>query len=242
MSKPRNATLGELIYDRIDNDQYLHEIYETILFNYSMSLLHQEHRNKPINRDHALRFADILSKSAGHPNSEKHRTWAQEIIALLNSLYPNDAKVKAYASSVLSNIGNYRGLQLIKSKYKNTSLLDELFVNFDLDYLSIPYQEDKYFFHKQKEIYEHLEDETFSYSGPTSMGKSLLMRMFIKDKIINGYKGNFAILVPTKALITEISSSIMQEDLKDELSKNNYECSLLTKEVLNYIKNNNLYV
>ena len=86
MSKPRNATLGELIYDRIDKDQYLQEIYETILFNYSMSLLHEEHRNKPINRDHALRFADILSKSAGHPNSEKHRTWAQEIIALLNSL------------------------------------------------------------------------------------------------------------------------------------------------------------
>ena len=223
MAQPRNATLGELIYSRIDDNQYLQEIYEIILFNYSMHLLHQEHRNKPINRDHALRFADILSKSAGHPNSEKHRTWAQEIIALLNSLYPNDAKVKAYASSVLSNIGNYRGLQLIKSRYKNTSLLDELFINFDLDYLSIPYQEDKYFFHKQKEIYEHLEDETFSYSGPTSMGKSLLMRMFIKDKILNGYKGNFAILVPTKALITEISSSIMQEDLKDELARNNYK-------------------
>ena len=241
MSKPRNATLGELIYDRIDKDQYLQEIYETILFNYSMSLLHEEHRNKPINRDHALRFADILSKSAGHPNSEKHRTWAQEIIALLNSLYPNDAKVKAYASSVLSNIGNYRGLQLIKSKYKNTSLLDELFVNFDLEYLSIPYQEDKYFFHKQKEIYEHLEDETFSYSGPTSMGKSLLMRMFIKNKILNSYKGNFAILVPTKALITEISTSIMQEDLKDELAKNNYKVvtsgnsAFLKQDGFNYI-------
>ena len=42
MAKPRNATLGELIYNRIDNDTYLHEIYETILFNYSMNLLHQE--------------------------------------------------------------------------------------------------------------------------------------------------------------------------------------------------------
>lgn len=31
-------------------------------------------------------------------------------------------------------------------------------------------------------------------------------------------------------------------DIRNELSKNNNECSLLTKEVLNYIKNNNLYV
>ena len=241
MAIPRDATLGEFIYSRIDNDDYLQEIYETILFNYSMNLLHQSHRNKAINKDHALRFADILSKSAGHKNSEKHKTWAQEIIALLNSLYPNDAKIKAYASSVLSSIGNYRGLQLIKSRYKNASLLEELYINFDMDYLSIPYQEDKYFFHSQKEIYEKLEEKTFSYSGPTSMGKSLLMRMFIKDKILSGFKGNFAILVPTKALITEISSSIMHDDLRDELAKNNYKIVtsansiFLKQEGLNYI-------
>ena len=89
MTKPRNATLGELIYNRIDSNQYLQEIYDIILFNYSMHLFHQEHRNKPLNKDHALRFADILSKSAGHINSEKHRALAQEIITLLNFLYPH---------------------------------------------------------------------------------------------------------------------------------------------------------
>lgn len=223
MSKPRNATLSETIYNKIDKNEYLQEIYETILFNYSMNLIHEQHRNRPINKDHALRFADILSKSSGHPNSEKHKTWAQEIVALLNALYPNDTKVRAYASSVLASIGNYRGLELIKTKYKNTSFLDELYENFDLDYLTIPYQENKYFFHSQKRIYSHLDDVSFSYSGPTSMGKSLLMRMFIKDKVLNGYKGNFAILVPTKALITEISSGIMKEDLKEHLAENNYK-------------------
>lgn len=145
MAKPRNATLSETIYNKIDKNEYLQEIYETILFNYSMNLIHEQHRNKPINKDHALRFADILSKSSGHPNSEKHKTWAQEIVALLNALYPNDTKVRAYASSVLASIGNYRGLELIKTKYKNTSFLDELYENFDLDYLTIPYQDNKYF-------------------------------------------------------------------------------------------------
>ena len=241
MAKPRNATLSETIYNKIDKNEYLQEIYETILFNYSMNLIHEQHRNKPINKDHALRFADILSKSSGHPNSEKHKTWAQEIVALLNALYPNDTKVRAYASSVLASIGNYRALELIKTKYKNTSFLDELYENFDLDYLTIPYQDNKYFFHTQKKIYSHLDDVSFSYSGPTSMGKSLLMRMFIKDKVLNGFKGNFAILVPTKALITEISSGILKEDLKEDLAGNNYKVVtsgnslFLKQEELNYI-------
>ncbi len=221
--KPRYATLGEHIYYKIEDNEYLNELYEIILFNYSMDLLGSPQRKKPIKKEHALRFADILSKSYGQPNSEKHRAWAQEIIALLNATYPDDTMIKAYATSVLANIGNYRGLQLIKSKYKNTSFLDELYQSFDLDYLQMPHQEDKYFFHSQKEIYDHLNDKSFSYSGPTSMGKSLVMRTFIKDKIMNDFKGNFAILVPTKALISEISSNIIKNDLQDELSNKNYK-------------------
>ena len=222
MGHPQKATLGEYIFNKIEGNEYLQEIYDTILFNYSMKLIHEEHRNRPINKDHALRFADILSNSSGHRNSEMHRTWAQEIVALLNALYPNEPKVRAYTASVLTNIGNYRGLELIKTRYKTTSFLDELYASFDLEYLAMPYQENKYFFHSQKRIYDRLDDFAFSYSGPTSMGKSLLMRTFIKDKILGGFKGNFAILVPTKALITEISRAITNEDLKDDLAGNGY--------------------
>ena len=221
--KPRYATLGEHIYHKIEDNEYLNELYETILFNYSMNLMGTPQRKKPLKKEHALRFADILSKSYGQPNSEKHRAWAQEIVALLNATYPEDAMIKAYATSVLVNIGNYRGLQLIKTRYKNTSFLDELYQSFDLDYLQMPHQENKYFFHSQKEIYDHLNDRSFSYSGPTSMGKSLIMRTFIKDKILSGFKGNFTILVPTKALISEIASNIIKYDLQDELSNKNYK-------------------
>ncbi len=221
--EPRYSTLGDSIYNKIEDNEYLNELYETLLFNYSMKLMGDTRRNKTLKKDDLLRFADILSKSYGNENSEKQRSWAQEIVAILNSLYPSDAKVKAYAASILANIGNYCGLQLIKTKYKSTSFLDDLYTQFDLDYLAIPHQENMYFFHQQKEIYEHLEDHSFSYSGPTSMGKSLLMRTFIKDKILNGFNGNFAILIPTKALISEISSSIINADLKDELAKQNFK-------------------
>lgn len=221
--KPRYATLGERIYSTIDDNTYLHELYETILFNYSMNFIGSPTRKKALRKDHALKFADVLSKSYGHPNSEKHRAWAQEIVALLNATYPEDAMIKAYATSVLANIGNYRGLQLIKTRYSNTCFLNDLYHSFDLNYLQIPHQEDKYFFHSQKKIFDHLEDKYFSYSGPTSMGKSLIMRTFIKDKILSGFKGNFAILVPTKALIGEISSNIIKNDLQDELGIKKYK-------------------
>ena len=241
MSFPQYVTLGEHIYSNIDKNGYLQEIYTGILHNYSIKLFNDSDNKKvSINIDHALRFADILSKSADNANSEKHKTWAQEIVALLNAIYPNNAKIKAYATSILANIGNYRGLQLISTKYKSTSFFDDLYSKFDMNYLAIPYQENKFFFHSQKEIYDHLNDSSFSYSGPTSMGKSLLMRMFIKDKILNGFNGNFAILVPTKALITEITSSICN-DLKEELSKNHYKVVnsgnslFLKQEELHYI-------
>lgn len=223
--KPRKfATIGEAIYSNIDDNQYLQELYEKILFNYSSQLLGgPTSRKEVLKKEDALRFADVLSKSYGCENSESHRAWAQEIVALLNSLYPNDAKVKAYATSILASIGNYRGLELISTRYKSTSFLDELYSKFDLEYLQIPFQDDKYFFHPQKEIYDHLEDPAFSYSGPTSLGKSLIMRMFIKDKIINDFKGNFAILVPTKALISEISTTIIKTDLKELLEIKNYK-------------------
>ena len=236
--KPRYATLGESIYNKIDNNEYLHELYETILYNYSMGLIGDLKRKKQIKKEHALRFADILSKSFDHPNSERHRAWAQEIIALLNAIYPDDAGVKAYASSILSTIGNYRGLELIKTKYKNISFLDELFESFNLEYLKIPHQENMYFFHPQKEIYDHLDDLAFSYSGPTSLGKSLIMRMFIKNKIVNGFKGNFAILIPTKALISEISINIINQDLKEELKNQNYK--VVTSGNSLFFKQNNI--
>ena len=95
-----------------------------------------------------------------------------------------------------------------------------------------------YFFHPQKEIYDHLDDLAFSYSGPTSLGKSLIMRMFIKNKIVNGFKGNFAILVPTKALISEISINIINQDLKEELKNQNYK--VVTSGNSLFFKQNNI--
>lgn len=212
--------LGGILYDDIDKNEYLEEIYNKILLNYS-SLLLNINEFEDFNLQDALRFADILSKSNHPTKSEKHKIWAQEIASILKQLYPNEKIIDYYLNSILTNTGNYRGLSLMNYHSSGNSILDNLYNNYSKTFLTIPSDNTKYFFKSQKKIYSHLEDKSFSFSGPTSVGKSFIMRMFIKEKILNNSKQNFAIIVPSKALINEISTNIIGE-LKTLLVEKNY--------------------
>lgn len=215
-------TLGSEIYSDIESNEYLQEIYENILLNYSYNLFRiATYATKQVDLDHALRFADLLSKSSGSPNSENHRIWGQVIVALLAKLYPQNDTVKCYLGSVLSSVSNYRGLEMQQDIPRLPVVLDEIFSNFEKELLRIPAQPDAFFFRTQKNVYDSLTQQYFSYSGPTSMGKSFVMRMFIKERITKGYAENYVIIVPTKALINEVSTKII-DDLKTLLPQHNY--------------------
>ena len=234
--------LGDAIFVDIDSNEYLNEIHEKILFNYALRLFQLEAKGKVKEFDllDALRFADLLSKSNHPESSVRHKMWAQEIIVLVNELYLDNSLVKLYAGSVFSSVGNHRGLQKINADYKDISTFERVFAQYRSDYLIIPADTDKKFFSEQKIAYDHLDDPCFSYSGPTSMGKSFIMRMFIKDEIIlQGAQKNYALIVPTKALINEVRSSIIN-DLNDNLEKRNYRVvsaasDIALEEYYNYI-------
>lgn len=222
MGAPRKATFGEIFFMGIDEDPYLQELYANILYNYTLQLFNvPDNSPREINIDDALRFADLLSKSVSHEKSDMHKMWAQEIVALLHVLYPSDNKVTYYMGSVLSHSANYRGLKMKVSSYRSAILFEELYSHFEKDYLRIPNHDDEYFFYAQKKIFDNLNRTYFSYSGPTSMGKSLIMRVFIKAQVLSGASDNYAILVPTKALINEVKSNIIQ-DFKTQLRAHNY--------------------
>jgi hypothetical protein len=240
MSENGETTLGDALFRDIENNEYLNELYEAILYNYSMQLFKiQDVEIRQINVEHALRFADLLSKSTDKKNADKHRIWAQEIVALLQSLYPNDKRIDFYLGSVLTNTGNYYGKSKVAPEYESRSILERVFTNFSKEYMSIPAEPKYQFLHSQKAVYNHLTDPYFSYSAPTSMGKSFIMRMFIKKQIMDGKKMNFALLVPTKALINEVTSKIIR-DLKELLAEYNYRLvtsagALVMKQEHNFI-------
>lgn len=217
-----NTILGDSIFKDIEKNEYLQEIFNAILYNYSLNLFciqNKERRTLDIND--ALRFADLLSKSTDKTRSEIHKVWAQEIVALLCNLYPDNENIKFYLGSVLTNACNYRGLSLHPNNYEPVDAFESLYEEYKKSLLKIPHQDDSYFFKSQKDVFDSFEQDQFSYSGPTSMGKSFVMRMFIKNQIASGNQENYAIVVPTKALINEVSRRVIS-DLKELLSERNY--------------------
>ena len=210
MSDTQKTKLGDAIFGSIDDNDFLNVLYDNMLYNYAILKLHLEgfQQARQVDVEAALRFADLLSKSTHPTKSDDHKMWAQAIVTLLLELEPENEDVAYYAGSVLSSIGNFRGTEIAKTVYKSgyteTTLQEKAFATFISDYLSVPAQKDMRFFIPQKNIYDQLNDDVFSYSAPTSMGKSFIMEVFIKNKIQNGARCNFARIVPTKALINEV--------------------------------------
>lgn len=222
MSDFRDVTFGEHLFSRIDDNAYLQKLYHNILINYSRRLFRlDEMEEQPVNIGDALTFADVLSKSCGTNLSDIHKTRAQEMVALLYDMYPQDEQVKYYLGSVLANTGNFLGMNRLTPDFENASLLERVFMHFNMDYLSVPSDGEAHFFPAQKEIYDSLSRPYFSYSAPTSMGKSFMMRAFIKQQIMDGAKKNFALLIPTKALINEVTSELI-ESLTTLLKETDY--------------------
>ena len=153
-----NKSFGEILFSDIDNNTYLNELYSNILYNYSLRLFNiTKFSPKPININHALRFADILSKSVDKQKSETHKIWSQEIVALLYTLYPKNANVQYYTGAVLTSIENYRGLELQTDHYDSAIFWDKVYSNFTKEMLQIPAEPTQHFFRAQKKVYDNLD-------------------------------------------------------------------------------------
>lgn len=233
MINPRNQTISEMIYGDIEQNEYLQELYNDLLRAYTRKLVDREPGKFDEKKlDDLLRFADILSKSTSPTRSGIHKVWSQQIVALLDKTYRGNYKIKFYKHSILASCNNFRGIQTEKSKIEGFSMFDELISLSDKEYFKVPCTENDYFFEDQKSIFDGFSHQYFSYSAPTSMGKSYVMRMFIKQQVSMGANCNFAILVPTKALINEIKSKILNDLGQQTLQEKNYRVITTANDML----------
>lgn len=129
MSQSEKICLGDVLFQDIDENDYLNELYKNILYNYAITTLRitKLKQLRSINVDDALRFANLLSKSTHAEKSDAHKIWAHEIITMLLTLYPEDEIVRYYAGAVLTSTGNFMGRRLIGSNYPEPAAMDELF-------------------------------------------------------------------------------------------------------------------
>ena len=219
--------LGDHIYQDIATNEYLTELYQKLLISYGLwrtakfdAICSSEIITLNELLD-ALRFADLLSKSTHPEDSDAHKNWAQEIIVMALTLYPDQAVVRKYAATVYSTLTNYPGRQRVNATAFGTAL-DRAFAACQDEYLRVPSHDELRFFAPQKVAFDQISGEdNYSFSAPTSLGKSFIIRNFITAEVKRYSTRNFAILVPSKALINETRSSLIG-DLKGHLEAANY--------------------
>ena len=235
--------LGEYIFGDLEKNTYLLKLYTNLLKLYAIKQfrIDKELAIEDINIKDLLRFADLLSKSTNTKKEQFHKNIAQNIVILLKKIYPDNLDITATFVSVLNNINNYRNLN--EEKYYESDIREFVYQYIEKQEYKIDIDgKERYFIRDQKEIFNKLEKERyFSYSGPTSMGKTFVIKMFIQKRIKDNEKDNFVIVVPTKALISEITSELINE-LGEQLKDKNYKVINSWHEIQNEPKYNYIMI
>ena len=190
-------------------DDYLIDLIYNLEKNYCNKFFNLDSKldfsNKELND--LMRFADILCRSS----QDEHKNLSLKIVSLVfefKELLANDY-IKLSIINVLTKLGNFPSINLMGIKGENTGI-DEI----DLDliikriYNKSPIGE--IFTDEQLKIFNELQTNNhFSFSGSTSFGKSFIFEAFTKYLIEkHNQSDNIAFIVPTKALINQVSYKI----------------------------------
>lgn len=194
--------LEELITDAFE-DPYLKELVYKLENIYNDRILRKEISESLLNKEYfdILRFADLLS----FDSESKGKNLAYRIISFLHQSYSEDIDYKVYSNTILTRLGNFPSLGLIdKNDKKLDTFESHIEKNIKYDLHRTP-DNKNVFTDTQYSLFNKLiESNHFSFSAPTSFGKSFIIDAFV-DYIIEIRKGidNIVIMVPTRALISE---------------------------------------
>ena len=194
-------------------DRYLQKLIEKAEHIYGVDFLKKSKDSALTEKEYLdiMRFADILSRDSDCEG----RNLAYKIISILYPFYAEDEHYKFISNSVMTKLGNFSSLSLImKTDNPNRYDTPEILLDKQLKetYQKVPGTE-KVFTDAQYRLFEAIKDSNhFSFSGPTSFGKSFIMDAFI-NYIIDERHGvdNIIVLVPTRALINQVSKRLKVE-------------------------------
>lgn len=202
---------SNFIYKDILQEEEFQILFNELLILYAKMLIDKSLEKYDEKYSKLLRYADILSLS----EAEEHQNIAQQIAIILSQIFPNNEKIKIFKENVYKNVSNFASIDLLKEEQllSNTcdNFLSNLVYNTHKIQNKIP-DSNKSFFDTQLSVFKSLENnQYYSFSAPTSMGKTFVITKFILNKLKNNTQDNFIILVPTRALISEIANKIIEE-------------------------------
>lgn len=213
-SRPAADVLSEMIVKRDDFQAAYGDLERAV----AEAFLSEEVANPldPVEAKHLLRYADILS----HSSEARHRELAYATIALLREYDTSvgleaelSDRVLAVAEAVLVQLGNFPGIRTLQkgvgSRYALP--LSRGALRIAKEVLQRTSKGDATLTDTQYAITEKMRGEDyFSFSGPTSLGKSFIIKDALYDIVrreeLNGHC--VVILVPTKALIGQTAADL----------------------------------
>lgn len=189
---------------------------------------------------HVLRFADILSNS----ENSGARNKSYQIVTCLNLSYSKNPFYQTASKAIYSKLGNFPAVNYLERINENNSHIP-IDRTIELEAKKLIQQvpdSDFYFTDSQYSLYKLLSSNIrYSFSGPTSMGKSFIIKAFIKKAMLNNPPENLVVLVPTRALINQFTIDLKVE-LKEFLEIHKYKIAtnsavsdISLEETFNYI-------
>ncbi|WP_333809328.1 DEAD/DEAH box helicase [Flavobacterium sp.] len=235
--------LIEKLVEDIFQDNYFNSLFSKCLLINAENIFKLEEKTDLSLKElkDILRFADILSNS----NNSIARNKSYQIASALNHTYSNNEIYRTISKAIFSKLGNFPAINYLESKNNNFAtlpLLREIEVESKKLIQEAPDGNGLVFTDTQFKLFNKLSNSVeFSFSGPTSMGKSFIIKSFIKKVIKNSPPENIVIIVPTRALINQFFSDLRTE-LEEQLELYRYKIFInsnvsenLTKERFNYI-------
>ncbi|MBH7349997.1 DEAD/DEAH box helicase, partial [Clostridioides difficile] len=221
--------LERLAKDAYDSE-YFWELYKT-LTNVFLKNIFNEEKSDITQKElvDSLRFSDIFSNS----NEEKMRNLSYRIVSLLYDRYKDNDIYITYSNAILKKLNNFPALK--NTPYRELPIERELEFFISKERFKSPI-ENEHFLPTQYNIYENMVNkQSLSFSGPTSMGKSFVIKQFILGEILKGVLKNFCIIVPTRALIKQYVIDL-NRDLK-KININKYKV-VTNSNILEYLTPN----
>lgn len=158
-----------------------------------------------------LRFADILSRSKNFDAQNK----AYKTVSLLIDDYKGDGLFKRFTHSILVKLGNFPAIKFLEDNDlgSDDNSIELIFEKNIKETYQKSRNRDLIFTDEQYEIFSSLKNSNhYSFSGPTSLGKSFIIKEFIRHLIEeNNCSENIIILVPTRALINQTLLQLKKE-------------------------------
>lgn len=209
--------LGDIIVHRKDFNSVLsqlqHAVAKAFLTGQSSSAISSDKLNN------LLRYADVLS----HSTEPDYRELSYVIVALLREYdsthqfdHNQQSRLLAVTEAILVQLGNFPGIKMLQKNGEESEYalpFSRGISRIAKEVIQRTSKGDGTLTDVQYAIKEKMLDEGFfSFSGPTSLGKSFI----IKDKLYDLARHDslddhcVVILVPTKALITQTATDLRQ--------------------------------